>query len=107
MRKWLEFYFKLRIDPFKSYVRRHASIQTVPQITAAKSDSTNRFFFFFPSSHTVWCRGKYKVRVRGLDVAAPMSQFSSDEQMCFISSAQSRLGRPRIDYVPKTIGVEI
>ena len=65
------------------------------------------FFFFYSSSYTVWCRGKYKVRVRALDIVARMSQFSSDAQMYFISSAQRRLGRARIDYEPKTTGVEI
>ena len=54
------------------------------------------FFSSFSSAHTVWCREKYKVRVRALDVADRMSQFSSDAQMYFISSAQRRrLGRPR------------
>ena len=53
------------------------------------------FFFIFSSSYTVWCRGKYKVRVRALDVAARMSQFSSDVQMYFTSSAHCRLERPQ------------
>ena len=50
---------------------------------------------FFPSSYTVWFQGKYKVCVMALDVAARVSQFSSNAQMYFISSAQRHLGRPR------------
>ena len=70
-------------------------LRNIKAIMGSNEELDTFFVFLSSSSYTVWCRGKYKVRVRALDIAARMSQFSSDAQMYFISSAQRRLGRPR------------